>query len=228
MKVRAATITAFMVSVVTVTTATLQPHMFITGAMDSEDGWKIATFGYSLAAPGGLFLVAVRHGICKVTAESSAVDPWLANILNSWALAHGTVTWFSLLGAAACQVSSWPVAHNTATGSFFFNAVAYMMVSCELDTHLGAHGLTISRWPVRTFCIWSLGGYLVCYIIYACLCLGEPICTKGVEQWVALFEKGVCGCMLIFWLSYVPFFIENDVSICLYSTKITMQTNKVN
>ena len=23
--------------------------------------------------------------------------------------------------------------------------VAYMMVSCELDTHLGAHGLTISR-----------------------------------------------------------------------------------
>ena len=55
-----------MVSVVTVTTATLQPHMFITGAMDSEDGWKIATFGYSLAAPGGLFLVAVRHGICKV------------------------------------------------------------------------------------------------------------------------------------------------------------------
>ena len=90
---------------------------------------------------------------------------------------------------------------------------------------------------------------MVCYIIYACLCLGEPICTKGhdtaiqplacypdiepnicegVEQWVALFEKGVCGCMLIFWLSYVPFFIENDVSICLYSTKITMQTNKVN
>ena len=106
---------------------------YLTNAMDSPAGQRIALFGYCASLPVGILLVFTRRALAFELSSSIPARRRHHHILNEWATAHGVLTWGCLLGAAGWRLSTAPLLHHMCTFGFFFNACVYMRVAIELE-----------------------------------------------------------------------------------------------